>query len=38
MEQRRVQLSRFPMEEPTEDSGVILPILLLGAGIFLLST
>ena len=37
MEERRVQLARFPIEEPKEDSGVILPILFLGLGIFLLS-
>jgi hypothetical protein len=37
MEERRVQLARFPIEEPKEDSGVILPILFLGLGIFLFS-
>ena len=37
MEERRLQLAKFPIEEQTEDSGVILPVLLLGLGIFLLS-
>ena len=34
---RREQLAKFPMEKETDDSGVILPVLLLGLGIFLLS-
>jgi hypothetical protein len=38
LEQTRVQLAKFPLEPTTDDSGVFLPVLLLGLGIFLLST
>ena len=33
--QRREQLAKFPIEEAKDDSGVVLPVLLLGLGIFL---
>jgi hypothetical protein len=36
--ERREQLAKFPIEKPTDDSGVFLPVLLLGLGIFLLTS
>ena len=35
LEERRLQLQKFPKEEEKDDSGVMLPVLLLGLGIFL---
>ena len=35
LEERRIQLQKFSKEEEKDDSGVMLPVLLLGLGIFL---
>ena len=37
LEERRIQLQKFSKEEKKDDSGVMLPVLLLGLGIFLFS-
>jgi hypothetical protein len=37
LEERRLQLEKYPRKPEKDDSGVILPVLLLGLGIFLLT-
>ena len=37
LEERRLQLEKYPRKPEKDDSGIILPVLLLGLGIFLLT-